>query len=127
MRSGGLKPALQTAPCSTPANTLSSGNSNRTAIGRRTATSSTGKFPHLHEVRGRSVTLAFLPVPTQARVLALRDESGLQLDCRRWEKLLNLSVADCGDRYTETEDLVEVARRGHFTRGCIAWEEICVQ
>jgi S-adenosylmethionine synthetase len=51
-----------------------------------------------------TATLAFLPGAEQARVLALRDESGRELDCRRWEKLFNLSLADCGDRYTKTED-----------------------
>jgi S-adenosylmethionine synthetase len=71
-----------------------------------------------------TTTLAFLPGAEQARVLALRNESGQELDCRRWEKLLNLSLADCGEKYTDTEDLVEVARKGHFTRSCMAWEAI---
>jgi S-adenosylmethionine synthetase len=72
-------------------------------------------------------TLAFLPGADRARVLSLRDESGLQMDFRRWEKLLNLSLADCGDRYTGTEDLVDVARRGHFTQSCMVWEAIEVK
>jgi S-adenosylmethionine synthetase len=74
-----------------------------------------------------TATLAFLPGADQARVLAVRDEAGRELDYRRWGKLLNLSLADCGDRYTGTEDLVEMARRGHFTQSCIAWEAIGVQ
>ena len=74
-----------------------------------------------------TATLAFLPGADQASVLALRDGCGRELNCRRWEKLLNLSLADCGDRYTDTENLVEVARRGHFTQSCIAWEVITVQ
>jgi S-adenosylmethionine synthetase len=74
-----------------------------------------------------TATLAFLPGAEQARVIALLDDSGRYLDCGRWEKILNLSLAHCGDRYTETEDLVEVARRGHFTQSCIAWEAIRVQ
>jgi S-adenosylmethionine synthetase len=74
-----------------------------------------------------TATLTFLPGADQARILALRDESGRELDRHRWEKLLSLSLADCGDRYTESEDLVEVARRGHFTQSCIAWEAIRVK
>jgi S-adenosylmethionine synthetase len=74
-----------------------------------------------------TATLAFLPGAEQARVLALRDEAGRELDYRRWGKLLNLSLSDCGDRYTGTEDLVKVARRGHFTQSCMAWEAIGVQ
>jgi S-adenosylmethionine synthetase len=74
-----------------------------------------------------TATLAFLPGADRARVLALRDGAGRELDCLRWEKLVNLSLADCGDRYTETEDLLEVSRRGHFTQSCREWEAVRVQ
>jgi S-adenosylmethionine synthetase len=74
-----------------------------------------------------TATLAFLPGANQARVLALRGESSRELDSPRWEKLFNLSLADCGERYTGTEDLVEVARRGHFTRSCTPWEAVQLQ
>jgi S-adenosylmethionine synthetase len=71
-----------------------------------------------------TVTLAFLPGAEQGRVISLLDEDRHKLECERWSGLINLSLAAAGDRYTGTENLIDVARHGHFTRPEREWEQI---
>jgi S-adenosylmethionine synthetase len=67
-------------------------------------------------------TLAFFPGQEAARVVGLRDEAGRALDASRWVTLMDLSLAGAGDRWTGRADLVDVARRGHFTLPERPWE-----
>jgi S-adenosylmethionine synthetase len=71
-----------------------------------------------------TATLAFVPGTCEARILSLRDESGSALDPARWVRLLDLSLAGAGDRYTGLTDLVDVARRGHFLDPALPWEQL---
>jgi S-adenosylmethionine synthetase len=72
-----------------------------------------------------TATLAFFPGDAAARVLSLRTEDGRELDRMRWSQLLDLTLAGVGDRYTGSEELIEVARHGHFVEGR-AWEALRV-
>ncbi|MCK6564682.1 MAG: methionine adenosyltransferase domain-containing protein [Dehalococcoidia bacterium] len=72
-----------------------------------------------------TATLAFFPGDERARVLSLVDGGGAQLDGRRWEPLLDLSLAGVGDCYTGTTDLTDVARHGHFVAER-PWETLTV-
>jgi S-adenosylmethionine synthetase len=69
-------------------------------------------------------TLAFLPGAEQARVISLYDQDRHNLQSERWTGLMDFSLVTAGDRYTDTEDLVDVARYGHFTQPARAWEAI---
>jgi S-adenosylmethionine synthetase len=71
-----------------------------------------------------TATLAFFPGQEAARVVALRDEAGRALDTHRWEALIDLSLAGAGDRWTGRANLVDVARRGHFTLPGRPWEAL---
>jgi S-adenosylmethionine synthetase len=71
-----------------------------------------------------TATFAFVPGAERCRVISLLDEDHNDLQCNRWSGLMDLSLAAAGDRYTNAEDLIDVARRGHFTRPELAWEQI---
>ena len=71
-----------------------------------------------------TATLAFFPGMLEARIVSLRDGAGLPLDPVRWSRLLDLSLAGAGDRYTGVTDLVEVARTGHFLDPARPWEQL---
>jgi S-adenosylmethionine synthetase len=71
-----------------------------------------------------TATLAFLPGAERCRAISLLDENHHDLQRDRWSGLMNLSLAAAGDRYSGVEDLIDVARYGHFTRSNRAWEAI---
>jgi S-adenosylmethionine synthetase len=68
-------------------------------------------------------TLTFTPGAAEARVISLTDGSK-PLDPSRWKSLMDFRLATVGDRFGSTGELVDVARHGHFTRKCRAWERI---
>jgi len=70
-----------------------------------------------------TATLALFPGDAEARIVSLRTGDGRELETCRWSQLLDLSLAGVGDRFTGAEDLVDVARHGHFTRDR-AWEAL---
>lgn len=67
--------------------------------------------------------LGFAPGAEQVRVLELRTPTGA-LEPQSWESLFDLSLAGAGERYTGVEDLVAVARCGHFTEAARRWEQL---
>jgi S-adenosylmethionine synthetase len=69
-------------------------------------------------------TLAFIPGSDRARIVRLDDETGQALDSERWERLLDLTLAGVGDRFTNAADLVRIARYGHFLDPLLPWERI---
>ena len=71
-----------------------------------------------------TATLAFVPGAERGRLISLFDEDHHDLQRDRWSGLMNLSLAAAGDCYTGSEDLIDVARYGHFTRSDRAWEAI---
>jgi S-adenosylmethionine synthetase len=71
-----------------------------------------------------TATLAFFPGMLEARIVGLHDGVGVQLDPKRWARLLDLSLAGVGDRYTGVTDLVDVARAGHFLDPARPWEQL---
>ena len=70
-----------------------------------------------------TATLALFPGDSEARVVSLRGETGRELETARWQQLLNLRLESVGVRWSGAEDLVDVARYGHFSRGG-AWEAV---
>ena len=70
-----------------------------------------------------TATLAFFPGECSMRASSA---CGTELDCSsiraRWARLLDLSLAGAGDRYTGVTDLVDVARGGHFLDPARPWE-----
>ncbi len=47
-----------------------------------------------------------------------------ELQCESGTGLMNLSLEAAGDRYSGAEDLIDVARHGHFTHSEPHWEQI---
>ncbi len=70
-----------------------------------------------------TATLALFPGDDTARLVSLRTEDGRELDPERWQRLAELRLDSVGDRWTGTEDLVDVARRGHFLHARL-WEAV---
>lgn len=71
-----------------------------------------------------TATVCFVPGAEGARLVALRNQDGDELHVARWSRLVDLSLSGVGDRYTGIENLVEIARQGHFTRHDVAWERL---
>ena len=71
-----------------------------------------------------TAAVAFIPGADRARLVSLRGNDGQPLDVSRWERLSDLSLAGVGERYTGREDLIDVARSGHFTGRDRAWEQV---
>jgi S-adenosylmethionine synthetase len=69
-------------------------------------------------------TLAIFPGDESFRIVSLRDGNGMGLDSRRWERLMNLSLAAAGETYAQTPGLPALARYGHFTSSERPWETI---
>lgn len=67
--------------------------------------------------------LGFTPGAEQASVVSLQTPQRT-LEPRRWEWLFDLSLVGAGERYTGAEDLVNVARFGHFTSTARSWETV---
>lgn len=70
-----------------------------------------------------TATLALFPGDAEARVVSLRTEEGIELDTSRWAGLADLRLESVGERWAAAEDLVDVARHGHFVAGR-PWESI---
>ena len=69
-------------------------------------------------------TLAIFPGDLAFRIISVRDGKGASLDPARWAALMDLSLGAAGERYALTQDLLSVARHGHFTSADHPWEEI---
>lgn len=65
--------------------------------------------------------LAMFPGDDRARLISLRTEDGRERDIERWERLAELRLESVGDCWTRVEDLVDIARHGHFIQGR-SWE-----
>jgi S-adenosylmethionine synthetase len=70
------------------------------------------------------VTLAAFPGDTAFRILRVDAETGRYIDPRHWESLLDLTLAEAGDRWAQTPDLASIARHGHFLDPSAPWEQI---
>lgn len=73
-----------------------------------------------------TATLACFPGDTEARLIRLIDDTGRSLDPARWQRLLDLRLESVGDAWTDTIDLADTARHGHFTSATRPWEEMMV-
>lgn len=71
-----------------------------------------------------TVKLTILPGAEQAEIISLHDGLNNDLNCERWSQLIDLKLESVGERYTDTADLVDIARYGHFTRADISWERL---
>jgi S-adenosylmethionine synthetase len=69
-------------------------------------------------------TLAIFPGETAFRILSLRCAQGTVLNNRRWDGLVDLSLASAGECYAAVRDLPGLARYGHFTVAERVWERI---
>lgn len=69
------------------------------------------------------VVLGWFPGDRAARILRIQDEDGQLLDHQRFEQMFDRSLLKSGTAYP-VEDLVELARWGHFAQVDYPWGEV---
>jgi len=74
--------------------------------------------------REATVHLSFFPGDTRARILSMRNEDGTYLPVERWNELFDLTLQSVGDRFGQFDQLIDVARYGHFTEPDLPWESL---
>jgi S-adenosylmethionine synthetase len=70
------------------------------------------------------VRLAWFPGNTTARLISIEADGGQMLNVRPWQDLFELSLEESGEGWTNTVDLLNVARFGHFTDRDLPWEQL---
>jgi S-adenosylmethionine synthetase len=69
-----------------------------------------------------TVTLLWRPGVDAASVVAVDCSPAQELDLAGWNQLFDLSLEASGEAWTNSTDLIDVARFGHFTSGDRPWE-----
>jgi len=69
------------------------------------------------------VTLGWFPGDRAARVLQIRTEAGDLPNANELTAMVDLTLARSGEQYGRYEDLVDLARWGHFARSALPWEQ----
>jgi S-adenosylmethionine synthetase len=70
------------------------------------------------------VRLAWFPGDTSARLLSIEAEGGRILNVGPWQDLFELTLEGSGEGWTNTVDLIGIARFGHFTDSELPWENL---
>ena len=70
------------------------------------------------------VRIGWFPGESSGRLLAIEGERGHLLDIGPWQALFNLSLDASGECWTNTANLVDTARYGHFTDIGLPWEDL---
>jgi S-adenosylmethionine synthetase len=73
-----------------------------------------------------TVTLLWRPGVDAASVVAVDCSPAQQLDLAAWNQLFDLSLEASGEAWTNSTDLITVARFGHFTSGDRPWERLII-
>jgi S-adenosylmethionine synthetase len=68
------------------------------------------------------VHLVWVPGEPAARILSIKSGDGDEVPVSNWERLVDLSLAASGENWTGSADLIDIARRGHFTNPALPWE-----
>jgi len=68
------------------------------------------------------VHLVWVPGEPAARILSIKSGDGDEVPVSNWERLVDLSLAASGENWTGSADLIDIARRGHFTNPAMPWE-----
>jgi S-adenosylmethionine synthetase len=71
-----------------------------------------------------TVKLGWFPGDRSARLLSMGVDGGRHLNARPWGELFDLSLEASGEGWTNTSDLVGIARYGHFTDVELPWENV---
>lgn len=72
------------------------------------------------------VRIGWFPGDASARLVSIQAEEGRSIDTGPWQGLFDLSLDASGECWTGLEDLVEVARYGHFTEFLRPWEKVLI-
>jgi S-adenosylmethionine synthetase len=72
------------------------------------------------------VRIGWFPGDASARLVSIQAEEGRSIGTRPWQGLFDLSLDVSGECWTGSENLIEVARHGHFTEADFPWENIVV-
>ena len=70
------------------------------------------------------VTLGWFPGDSAARVLRIETDKSEIPASNAVVQMVDLTIARSGTRFSRLDDLVEIARWGHFADGDLPWEEI---
>ena len=74
--------------------------------------------------REATVHLGFIPGNTSAHILSIVNEEGNCLATERWSGLFDLTLQGVGDRFGRFDNLLDIARYGHFTEPSLPWEQV---
>jgi len=70
------------------------------------------------------VEIGWFPGDTSGRLLSIKTNQGQSLDIEPWQCLFDLTLKASGENWSDVEDLIGVARFGHFTDQGRPWEEL---
>jgi len=73
-----------------------------------------------------SVRVGWFPGDACARLLSIQTAKGRVIDLEPWQALFDLSLDLSGECWTNTADLISVARYGHFTEKDLPWEKVVI-
>jgi len=73
-----------------------------------------------------TVTLLWRPGVEAATVVAVDCSPARELDLVAWNQLFDLSLEASGEAWTNSTDLIDVARFGHFTSRARPWERLMI-
>lgn len=71
-----------------------------------------------------TVNLAWFPGETTAQILSIEAGDGSPIPPDSWQLLFDLSLLAAGEAWTDSANLLEVARFGHFTDAARPWEQL---
>jgi S-adenosylmethionine synthetase len=72
------------------------------------------------------VRVGWFPGDASARLVSIQAEEGRSIDTDPWQGLFDLSLDASGECWTGQENLIEVARHGHFTEDTRTWETVLI-
>jgi S-adenosylmethionine synthetase len=72
------------------------------------------------------VRVGWFPGDSSARLVSIQTMEGRSMDLDPWQALFELSIDLSGECWTNSVDLISVARYGHFTDAGLPWERVMI-
>jgi S-adenosylmethionine synthetase len=72
------------------------------------------------------VRIGWFPGDASARLVSIQAEEGRSIGIGPWQSMFDLSLDASGEYWTGSDDLIEVARHGHFTENARSWEKVLI-
>jgi S-adenosylmethionine synthetase len=72
------------------------------------------------------VRVGWFPGDKLARIISIEVDGGEPINTQPWQGLFDLTLEASGEHWTNTMDLIRVARQGHFTGADRPWEKVLI-